>query len=229
MKLAKKGLLEHIDATKAPRGDDANAAFCKVNDMKAFANVCTMVSPSLQSMVSGCSDVCRSVGDFEELFPRRSIHSRVQMRRQLHEFKMQKGGSVMDNFLKFDELCMSMQAIGDEVVQFERLVILLGSLSKEYDQIVKIIKNMKDMDLFQAKEMLRPDYEGIARKEKSEIALRATRRFKIKSFQPKEARNKFTGTCFTCGKHGHKKQDCWKNPDKKKSSEQAFTYSERLL
>ena len=42
----------------------------------------------------------------------------------------------------------------------------------------------------------------------------------------KETRNDFTGTCFVCGKSGHKKQDCWKNPDKKKSSEQAFTVSE---
>ena len=52
IKLAKKGLLEHIDATKAPsEGDDAYASEWKVNDMKAFAIVCTMITPSLQSMV----------------------------------------------------------------------------------------------------------------------------------------------------------------------------------
>uniref|UniRef100_A0AAV1TX07 CCHC-type domain-containing protein n=1 Tax=Peronospora matthiolae TaxID=2874970 RepID=A0AAV1TX07_9STRA len=151
------------------------------------------------------------------------------MRRQLHEFKMQKRDSVMDRYPIFDELCMSMQAIGDEVFQDERLVILLGSLSDEYDQIVKIIENMKDMNQFQAKEMLCREYEGIARKEKSEIALKATRKFKSKSFQPKEARNNFTRTCFICGKHGHKKQDCWKKSDKKKSFEQAFTVRNNAL
>ena len=51
MKLAKNGLLEHIDATKAPSENDASAAVWKVNDMKAFANVCTMIIPSLQSVV----------------------------------------------------------------------------------------------------------------------------------------------------------------------------------
>ena len=89
----------------------------------------------------------------------------------------------MDPILKFDELCMSMQAIGDEVPRDEQLVILLGSLSNEYDQIVKIIENMGEMDLFLAKEMLRREYEGIARKEKSELALKATRRYKSNNFR----------------------------------------------
>ena len=51
MKTAKKRLPKHIDATKAPSEGDVNASACKVKDMKAFANVCTMINPSLQSMV----------------------------------------------------------------------------------------------------------------------------------------------------------------------------------
>ena len=43
-------------------------------------------------------------------------------------------------------------------------MILLGTLSDEYDQIVKIIENMGTMDLFLAKEMLRRKYDGNARK-----------------------------------------------------------------
>ena len=97
------------------------------------------------------------------------------MRRQLHEFKTQKGRSVIEHFLKFDELCLPMQAIGDEVSQDEQLVILLKSFSEEYDQIVKIIENVKDIDIFQTKEMLCRECEGIVRKYKSELALKATR------------------------------------------------------
>ena len=51
MKLAKKGLLEYIDATKAPSEGDAYTSEWKVNDMKAFAIVCTIITLSLQSMV----------------------------------------------------------------------------------------------------------------------------------------------------------------------------------
>ena len=49
---------------------------------------------------------------------------------------------MTDHFLKFDKLCMSMQAIGDEVSRDEHLVILLGRLSDEYNQILKIIENI---------------------------------------------------------------------------------------
>ena len=46
----------------------------------------------------------------------------------MHEFRMQEGGSVMDYFLKFDEVCVSMQVIGEEGLRDEHLVMLLDSL-----------------------------------------------------------------------------------------------------
>ena len=97
-----------------------------------------MINPSLQSMVRIAATTAESWGILKSFFLRRSIHNRVQLRRQMHEFKMQKGASVMDHLLKFDELSMSMQAIGDEVAHDERLVIMLGSLSDENDPIVRL-------------------------------------------------------------------------------------------
>ena len=47
MKLAKTGLVEHLYTTEFPGKGDINASAWKLNDMKAYANVCTMVSPSL--------------------------------------------------------------------------------------------------------------------------------------------------------------------------------------
>ena len=123
-----EGTLEHIDATKAPSEGDDNASAWKVNDMKAFANVCTMISPRLQSMVRNEGTTPKAWEILRRFFLRRSIHNRVQMRRQLHEFKMQKEGDVMDHFLKFDELCMSMQAIGDKVPRDKQLVIFIWNL-----------------------------------------------------------------------------------------------------
>ena len=43
------------------------------------------------------------------------MHNRVHLQRQLHEFKFAKEGIIMDPFLRFDELCMTMEAVGHEI------------------------------------------------------------------------------------------------------------------
>jgi hypothetical protein len=98
-----------------------------------------------------------------------NVHNRIQLR----AFKMAKGSNALDHLMKFDEQCLTMGAIGDALNNSEQLVILLGSLSDDFDQIVKIIENMGNMDLFQAKEMIRREYDEIQRKEESETALKA--------------------------------------------------------
>ena len=116
---------------------------------------------------------------------------------------------MMDHFLKFDEMCMWMQAVGDEISQDKQLVILLGSFPEEYNQISKIIENMPCMDLLQAKKMLRREFESMARKEKTEVALKAITKSRKFSFGRKGG--KFEGKCFACNRFGHKREDCWKN------------------
>ena len=116
MQLAKKGLLEHLDAMKAPEEGDATASTWKVNDMKAFAIVSTMISTNLQSMVRTAKTTAEAWDILKNFFLRQSMHNRVQLRRQLHEFKLAKGGSIMDHFLRFDELCLTMQAVGQEIL-----------------------------------------------------------------------------------------------------------------
>nr|CCA26538.1 putative polyprotein [Albugo laibachii Nc14] len=75
--------------------------------------------------------------------------------------------------LKFDELCLSIQACGDVMSMDEQLIILLGSLSDEYDPIIRIIENVQGIDLFQAKEMLHREHALLVKKETGEIALKA--------------------------------------------------------
>ena len=233
MRLAKKGLLEHLDAMKAPEEGDAAASTWKVNDMKAFAIVSTMISINLQSMVRTAKSTAEAWNILKTFFLRQSMHNRVQLRRQLHEFKLAKGGSIMDHFMRFDELCMTMQAVGQEISQEEHLVILLGSLTREYDPIVKIIENMPGMTLFHAKEMLRREYDGMRRTEHQEVALKSTHTSKYKKGPRRhEGRSssrgeKFSGRCYRCNKYGHKRQDCVvaQQETRQSGEERAFTAS----
>nr|CCA15903.1 putative polyprotein [Albugo laibachii Nc14] len=125
---------------------------------------------------------------------------------------MKKGGSITDHFLRFDELYLSLQAIEAFIDLDEQLVVLFGSMSKDFDQIIKIMENVPGMDVFQAKEMLLRESESISAKEKHGMALKAQYRRQIKgrANRPKRNTAKFEGKCFRCKKYGHKQADCWK-------------------
>ena len=88
---------------------------------------------------------------------------------------MEKGGNALEHLKKFEEICTRTAAIGDTLTQDEQVILLLGTLLDEYDSIVKIIENIPNMDILQAKEMIQREYESLQRKESGELALKATK------------------------------------------------------
>lgn len=62
-------------------------------------------------MVGNASSTAEAWGSYRKN-ARHSVHNRVQLRRHLNEFKLLKAGNILEHFLKFDALCMSIQATG---------------------------------------------------------------------------------------------------------------------
>ena len=58
---------------------------------------------------------------------KRSLHNRVQLRKQLHEFVMTPGDTIMVHFLKFDDLCTRLASVGDEVSEDESWLFCLAA------------------------------------------------------------------------------------------------------
>lgn len=52
---------------------------------------------------------------------------------------MKEGENVTDQFLRFDESCMPMQAIGSVFDLNEKRVILLRIVADDFDHVVKIM------------------------------------------------------------------------------------------
>lgn len=67
------------------------------------------------------------------------MNKKVQLRRQRPEFKMVKAQNLVDHLMNLDELVLNMGAIEDPITKDEALVILLGSLTEEYQHIARII------------------------------------------------------------------------------------------
>nr|CCA27125.1 AlNc14C459G11781 [Albugo laibachii Nc14] len=105
------------------------------------------------------------------------------------------------------------EAIGASIEFNEQLVVLLGSMSENIDQIIKIMENVTGMDMVQAKEMLLRESESISGKEKKHgMALKAQYKRQSKDRANRTSRNtaEFEGKCFRCNKYGHKQADCRK-------------------
>ncbi|KAE9307159.1 hypothetical protein PF008_g21298 [Phytophthora fragariae] len=169
MALARKDLLDHVEMKPEGAAKRETEAW-KAADFKAMAVISKLLSPVYQSMIREFKSAKEVWETLREFFVKQNLHNRVQLRKQLHEFQMTSGTDLMDRLLKFDDLCLRLSAVGDKLNDDEKLVILLGSLSSEYDAMVKIIEAHSSVTLMDAKEMLRRESETLTKRKKQEEA-----------------------------------------------------------
>ncbi|GMF18895.1 unnamed protein product [Phytophthora fragariaefolia] len=123
--------------------------------LKAQVELMKLLGHTYQSMVRESSSAIQAWETLPGFFVKQNLHNRVQLRKHLQAFEMSTGDDLLQHLMQFDEMCLRLSAVGDEVAEDERLVILLGSLPQDYDRTVKIIEDHGNRTLLEAKEMLR--------------------------------------------------------------------------
>ncbi|DAZ97531.1 TPA: hypothetical protein N0F65_003017 [Lagenidium giganteum] len=86
---------------------------------------------------------------------------------------MARGDNLMAHLMKVVDLCLRLAAVGDLLGDNEKLVILLGSLSSDYDGMIKIIQTQKSVTLMEPKELLRREFKTLTKREQKEGASKA--------------------------------------------------------
>nr|CCA16049.1 putative polyprotein [Albugo laibachii Nc14] len=171
MTLARKDLLDHI-MTKPEHAMLQETAEWKDYDLKNLAILAKLLIPNYQLVVWAAGTAYKAWETLRSFFVKQSLHNRVQLRKQFHEFEMVPGTNLIDHLMSFDELCLRLLAVGDTLNKDEELVILLGSVSQEYETMVKIIEDHGNVTLLEAKEMLRWEFETLQKREKKEAAFK---------------------------------------------------------
>lgn len=111
--------------------------------------------------------------------------------------------------MKPDKLVINMGAIGDIIADHEILVIKLGSLTDEFQPIIRIIENMADIELLHAKKLSQREWENMTKIDNDELALKASKtKLNYQGNCSKNDRNIFKGRCFIYNKHGHRQKEC---------------------
>ena len=81
----------------------------------------------------------------------------------------------MDKHLDMsDELIVGMQILGELMNETRQLVILLSSLSEEYELIVSILENAKDVPLLKRRRSCSWSMRGLRRRRPRNVRLRQT-------------------------------------------------------
>lgn len=201
MTLAGKEILDHVAMKPEGVMEQATAEW-KTADLKALSIITRMLIPVLQSMIRNATSAAHAWSILREFHAKRSLHNRVQLRKQLHESVMNPGDNIMDHFIKFNDLCTRLDSVGDDIMEDEKLVILLGSLSPEYDTIVRIIEARGHMDPYEAKEMLRRNCDITIKLKKQETAFKAV----TSRGQPRGRRDVMRGCRNNCDNQEKRRQ-----------------------
>ena len=69
----------------------------------------------------------------QQYYNKRNLQSRVALIRKLHEFRLEEGSHMANHIDRFDELTLSMEALGDVMDEYRKMTIFLGTFSAEYE------------------------------------------------------------------------------------------------
>jgi hypothetical protein len=205
MSLVRKGVADHVLVKPEPHMQQSSN--WKADDLKALALIVKRLSPMFQTMIREAQTAYDAWEILRAFFAKQNLHNRVQLRKQRSDFELEEGGNLMDHLMQFDELCLKLAAAGEIIRDDEKLVVLLGSLPREYDAMVRII----EATLLSAKEMLRREYETLQKREKKEMAFKVASQYggggsrrnpRGHKFMKKQAKGnggsngQFRGKCF---------------------------------
>lgn len=168
----------------------------KKNDAKAQALIIATVADSHLEYLKDKKSAYEMFKNLEGNFKEKSVRSKLFLRRTLGDMKYNEAEKLKDHIVSMERIFSLLKDAGTEVSEEEKVNYILLSMPKSYDGIITALETVEDLKLDFVKNRLLGEEE---KKKKGQESFSSDRN------------RQCAFLCFTCGKPGHKKFQCWQN------------------
>lgn len=171
-----------------------------LNDAKAKSVIVQSVTDKHLDLIKDAKTAKEMMKALEDVFQRKSVFSKLTLKKKLLTLKLRKNEKLEDHFLNFDTVIRELDNVDCKVEETDKVCHFLLSLNDNYDSVITAIVTLNtDVTMDFVKSRLLDEELKIKNKNSNKSNFGEDTAFK--TYQP---------TCFRCGQEGHKIAECEK-------------------
>ena len=175
--------------------------------MRIIASALSSTHLMYAKQSSCAADVIRKL---DEIYLKKGTASRIHLKKEWQNLKMNDGGKLDQHLRRFDELTAELECAGVALTRDDIVEQLLMSMPKPYEVTVQVMEAMENLTLEVAKGKLLNQYERMkTTSSESKDAMTEKDDNTTVSFVGQDKRNY---RCHKCGKKGHLRAQCRSKP-----------------
>ena len=186
----------------------------KKRENLALASVCLSVSTNLQIYVRSAETGKEAWDSLAKHFQQKTLSRKIHLRRKLYSAKLEKGSDMVEHINAVKTIAEHLEAIGDPIVEHDLVIILISSLTDEYNSLITALETIaednltwdyvRDRLIHEADKLKAPP----PKEKEADDALFTKGRKEWKNKRSKEF------TCHYCKEKNHYARDCTKKKEK---------------
>lgn len=169
----------------------------KKKDLKARTIIMSTITDKQLEYVTECKTAYEMLDKLDKMYLTQSTAMQIICRGKIEEIKLNNYTTIEDFFVDFEKTINEFKAAGGKINEPEKLRYLLRALPPSYSYIGDFLDVIPE-------EQRTVDYVRSKIKEKNMATSESDKKNNVSTFATKTLVQ-----CFTCGKNGHLKKDCW--------------------
>jgi len=210
--LEDKEVEEH--AKKVPTAADLESDSWKKSDAKAKNLVVRCIANSHLDYVKDKSTAYEMINSLCAIFERKSLGTKVYLKKKLMFMKCEKDKSLSNFFMEFEAAVRAYKSAGGTVDESELVIFLLIAMPNEYNTVVATLETLEEHDLTMDR------VKGRLLEAELKLKSEKTNTDGTADGTPLSFETQVKITCYKCGKLGHKANKCKSKVGKKKFTKQ---------